>query len=337
MITAPNRADLHVAIVGAGVAGLACGQRLAQAGVRVSLFDKGRAPGGRCATRRAGAFAFDHGAQYATVTDARFRRVLADGEAAGALAPWPVRLERHGGGERDGRERWVGVPSMSALARHLGRGVAVRSGTRIAAVEGGAGRWRLRLEDGAVCEPFDIVVVAVPAPQAGLLLAASPMLAKRAGEAVLAPCWALMLAFAAPLPTDVAAAVVGEGVEQGLLAWICHDGGKPGRGDPEGAPPATWVAHASAAWSQRHLEAGAEDVAPALLAAFCDALGLDVPQPLHLSLQRWRYAKVEQALGEPCLYDPAMGVGACGDWCLGPRLEAAYLSGVAMAERVLAG
>ncbi|MEY3209703.1 MAG: hypothetical protein RIT28_184, partial [Pseudomonadota bacterium] len=27
--------------------------------------------------------------------------------------------------------------------------------------------------------------------------------------------------------------------------------------------------------------------------------------------------------------------GACGDWCVGPRVEAAYLSGVAMAGRVL--
>ena len=115
----------------------------------------------------------------------------------GALARWPVRLDR-----RDGPERWVGVPSMSALARHLGRGIAVHSGTRVVAVEGDGGRWRLRCDDGSARGPFDIVVVAVPAPQAGPLLAEAPALAARAGEALLAPCWALMLAFAAPLPTE---------------------------------------------------------------------------------------------------------------------------------------
>lgn len=328
MIATRNPTDPHVAIVGAGIAGLACGQRLTQAGVRVSLFDKGRAPGGRCATRRAGAFAFDHGAQYATATDAGFRAVLAHGEAGGAVAPWPLRL-----GGRDGPERWVGVPSMSALARHLGHGVAVRSATRVMAVEKDGGRWRLRCEDGAACGPFDAVVVAVPAPQAEPLLAASPALAARAGEAVLAPCWTLMLAFAATLPTPVAAAFV----DGGPLSWICHDGGKPGRGNRAGAPPAAWVAQASASWSQEHLEEAAADVAPALLAAFAEAVGLDLPRPVHLAVHRWRYARVERALGEPFLYDPATGIGACGDWCLGPRLEAAYLSGVAMAERVLAG
>jgi hypothetical protein len=332
MITAHHQANPHVAIVGAGIAGLACGKRLAGAGVRVSLFDKGRAPGGRCATRRAGPFAFDHGAQYATATDAGFRRMLAGGEATGVLAPWPVRLDG-----RDRPERWVGVPSMSALARHLGGELPVHTNTRITDVARDGRGWRLVGEDGAVLAPFDMVVVAVPAPQAGSLLAEAPVLAARAGEAVLAPCWALMLAFPAPLPTHVPAAFVQDGVEQGPLAWICHDGGKPGRGDPEGAPPPTWVAHASGAWSQRHLEAGAEEVAPVLLAAFGDALGLDAPQPVHLAAHRWRYAKVEHALGEPCLYDRDLGIGACGDWCLGPRLEAAYLSGVAMAERVLAG
>jgi predicted NAD/FAD-dependent oxidoreductase len=28
-------------------------------------------------------------------------------------------------------------------------------------------------------------------------------------------------------------------------------------------------------------------------------------------------------------------IGACGDWCLGSRIEAAFLSGNAMAERLV--
>lgn len=332
-----NPASRHVAIIGAGVAGLACGARLAGAGVRVSLFDKGRGPGGRCATRRAGPFAFDHGAQYATATDDRFRALLASGAAAGSAAVWRAAAERprrpHPPPE-DGRERWVGVPGMSALARHLGRNLEVRCGTRIITAQREDRRWRLLAEDGAAEGPFDILLVAVPSPQAGPLLAGAPALAARLGEAVLAPCWALMLGFAEPLPTNVAAA----SVEGEPLSWICHDGGKPGRGREGAGPPATtWVAHASPAWSREHLEDDGAAVAPVLLAAFADNLGIDVPPPVHLAAHRWRYARVERVLGEPCLYDGNLGIGACGDWCLGPRLEAAYLSGLALAERVMAG
>lgn len=110
-----------------------------------------------------------------------------------------------------------------------------------------------------------------------------------------------------------------------------------GRAAAGGAVPSTWVAHASVSWSRTHLEADAAEVAPALLEAFAEALGLDVPPPLHLAAHRWRFAKVETALGEPCLHDPGLGIGACGDWCVGPRVEAAFLSGLAMAERALAG
>ena len=43
----------RVAVVGAGIAGLAAARRLAAAGVEVTVFDKARRPGGRLATRRA--------------------------------------------------------------------------------------------------------------------------------------------------------------------------------------------------------------------------------------------------------------------------------------------
>jgi renalase len=56
-----------IAIIGAGIAGLACAQRLQDGGCSVTLFDKGRGAGGRMATRRVttpfGEIAFDHGAQ----------------------------------------------------------------------------------------------------------------------------------------------------------------------------------------------------------------------------------------------------------------------------------
>lgn len=51
---------------------------------------------------------------------------------------------------------------------------------------------------------------------------------------------------------------------------------------------------------------------------------------------RWRYARVATPLGSPCLVDDERGTGACGDWCLGSNIEAAFRSGQAMAETILA-
>jgi predicted NAD/FAD-dependent oxidoreductase len=51
----------HLAVIGSGIAGLSCATMLQQAGLEVSLFDKGRGRGGRMSTRRGGAWRPDIG------------------------------------------------------------------------------------------------------------------------------------------------------------------------------------------------------------------------------------------------------------------------------------
>ena len=61
----------HVAIIGAGMAGITAARTLLQAGLRVSVFEKSQGAGGRMATRETAYGGFDHGVQYFTVRDPR--------------------------------------------------------------------------------------------------------------------------------------------------------------------------------------------------------------------------------------------------------------------------
>ncbi len=108
-------AGATVGIIGAGMAGLACATRLADAGFAVTAFDKGRGPGGRMATRRAEVegrtVRFDHGAQYFTARDPAFADQVTRWQADGIVARWPAA----------GDDAWVGTPGMNApLARDGG-------------------------------------------------------------------------------------------------------------------------------------------------------------------------------------------------------------------------
>jgi len=67
----------RTAIVGAGMAGITAARTLAQAGHEVLLLDKHHSPGGRISTRLTEFGGFDHGAQFFTVTDERFKAALA--------------------------------------------------------------------------------------------------------------------------------------------------------------------------------------------------------------------------------------------------------------------
>jgi predicted NAD/FAD-dependent oxidoreductase len=326
----PSNPDtqLEVAVIGAGLSGLACAGSLADAGIRVQVFDKSRGPGGRMATRRQGDLRFDHGAQYFTVRDPRFRRQVEPWHADGLVARWPGTIAVVRNGEisfkDDSTERWVGVPGMSAICGRLASGLEVTYGSRIVQMERRDGRWRLRTDDGAEAGRFDAVVVSAPAPQTAALLAApAAHLAERAAEVDMAPCWAAMVSFSEPLGI----AFDGAFVEDSPLGWISRNNTKPGR-----PPNESWILHATPDWSRKHIEFDQDVAAQWLVDAFCEAVGRSLPQPASLTAHRWRFALPEKPLSEPCLFDPDLAIAACGDWAGGPRVEGAFLSGCAAAD-----
>jgi predicted NAD/FAD-dependent oxidoreductase len=50
---------------------------------------------------------------------------------------------------------------------------------------------------------------------------------------------------------------------------------------------------------------------------------------------KWTFATPLNPLPQRCLWDQDQRLGMAGDWCGGPRIEGAYLSGMALAEAAL--
>lgn len=308
---------MQIAIVGAGMAGLSCATRLAALGHEVALFDKGRGPGGRMATRRVEAggtlLRFDHGAQYFTARDPRFVEQVARWEREGVVARW----------DAAGEDAWVGTPAMNAPIKAMAGRHDVQFGTRIEQLLRDGDGWQLDGE-GAPDRRFDAVVVALPAEQAGPLLQqhASAM-GDLADTTRSAPCWTIMAAFEQRLSSEQDSIR-----HHGAIGWAARNNAKPGRGSAE-----CWVVQASPDWSREHLEDEATAVETALLDQLADAIGGPLPPRLAISAHRWRFARSDSA-GEEALWDAQQRIGVCGDWLLGPRVEAAYLSGLILAETV---
>jgi len=323
--------ERRIAVVGAGMAGVACAAALRQAGIHVDVFEKSRGLGGRIATRRRDSGSFDHGAQYVTARGTRFETLLRRLGEAGAVTEWQPQ------GQNDPEappaaldQPWfIGTPGMSAMVKPLAEGLPIHRGTRIAALERPNGHWHLTTTTGEKLEAFDAVAVTVPAPQASTLLAAHGGAFARIERAIMAPCWAAMMSFEKPIAgaDDVLRPT------SGPVAWAARNSAKPGR---NGGAAEAWVIHAGPAWSREHLENEPASVAQALLRAFGDVLGQSFPQPGHLSAHRWRYALCETPLQTPCLMGDDGTLGAAGDWCLGARVEAAYDSGWALGTRLAA-
>lgn len=308
-----------ILVIGAGMAGLACATRLAAAGREVALIDKGRGPGGRMAARRAEiggeTVSFDHGAQYFTARDPVFVEAVAGWEAAGAAARWP----------EAGEDAFVGTPGMNGPIRAMAGKVPVSWSVRATGLLREGDAWRV--EAGEETLTARTVLVAIPAEQAADLLAEpAPDLAGLAGEMVSEPCWAVMAGFAERL--DITADTFRR--EDGPIAWAARNSAKPGRTGAE-----NWVIHASTARSRELLEAEKEEVAERLLADFFVKSGAASARPLHLAAHRWLYAMPASLGGEAARYDAQARIGIAGDWLHSPRVEGAFLSGLALAKSVL--
>ena len=304
------------------MAGLACADALAERGLAVRLFDKGRGPGGRMSTRRMAVggctVAFDHGAQYVTARDPAFVAQMQRWEASGVAARWPAA----------GEDAWVGTPGMSAFVKAMAERHAVRWGCRVERIEHAADGWRLvgdELDEGG----FDAVVIAVPAEQvAALADPHAPEIAAAARASHSEPCYTVMAAFNAPLPApDILRA--GDGLSEGSpLGWATRNSAKPGRD----RQPEAWVLQATPDWSVAHLEEERDVITPALLTALSEALGTPLPSPTIATAHRWRYARAD-ARDDGALWNEDQRIGACGDWLMGPRVESAWLSGRALRVR----
>jgi len=336
--------------VGGVVAGLACATRLAAGGKMVTLFERSHRVGGRVSTRVAGDLSFNHGAQFASARDSGFAALLDGLRDEDAAVPWPAA----------GAGRWTGAPFMSAVPAAMGRraaavGVDIVLQATVAALVPEPDGWRVALAgvaagasglrnagEGAVA-----VVLAVPAPGAvRLLRTVAPQVAARLADVTMAPCWTLMLGFAGRVE---APDVLRPGT--GPVSWASRDSARPGAppmaghvgaagalgvaGD-SGVPGCVerWVVQAGPTWSRAWLERSADEVGAELLHAFAGLVG-GLPATVHGAATLWREARTEQALGEPCVWDVTSGLGLCGDWCLGARVEAAWASGDALAARIL--
>lgn len=307
----------RVAVVGAGVAGLMCAASLRAQGVEVTVLDKGRAAGGRLATRRAPEGTFDHGAQFLTLRDPRMQAHRARWSEAGAIVPWFDDALR-------GRE------GMSSLARHLAEGLDVRCDTAVTRIARAGDGWELHTAQGEVWSA-EVVVLTAPVPQSlALVDAGGVRLAAGARAALDAVTYARCLTglFLGDWPETLGA----QGVlrtEGEVLGWLASNRAKGVSAEP------TLTAQATAAWSAAHWGEDDATILDALARELRARAGIEA---VSVALKRWRYARPTVLLDGPIVHrEGAATLVFTGDAFdrEGARVEGAALAGLAAAGRVL--
>lgn len=315
---------MKIAILGCGVAGLSAARELRRNGIEAVLFDKSRGVGGRMSTRYADAWEFDHGAQYFTIQDAEFQAEIDAAIDAGAVSKWDAKalyLKAGSLSADTGRARYVGAPRMNSLPKYWAEGLNVNLGRRVASVTKD-GTWTLTFEDGSSETGFDGVISTLPPAQTEKILPSNFSKTASVEAAQMHVCFCLMVGLSEPINPGWETLRV----KDLPIDWIAINNAKPGRSQDVG----TIVVHSEAAWSDENAETDRDRVQAVMLKAASALLGLPLEKAPHIALHRWLYASNKSSPDVACLKGD--GLVVAGDWCLGGRVQGAWLSGRAAAQ-----
>jgi renalase len=324
-----------IVVVGAGLSGLIAARMLEENGHASVVFDKAQSVGGRMATRRltghAGTVAMlDHGAQFFTARSTEFQAEVDRWMSLGIAREWC----RGFGATQDGYPRYCAPDGMNAIAKHLASSVRTAVSTTVRSVRSDGDQLVVATVDGVdhVCRA---VLLTPPVPQSLALCDNGPLVLPRderhALEAVrYARCMALLVTvnqsglIGAPgglqltADTDASFSFIADNQSKGVSA----------------TPALTF--HANDAFSEVHYDDPDEELV-ALLVSVAQPY-LKRAEVVAVEVKRWRFARPTVTHPQHCLAvhpTPSTSLVFAGDAFGEARVEGAYLSGLAAAQRLI--
>lgn len=317
---------LDVVVIGAGIAGLTCARQLQQAGYRVVVVEKSRGVGGRSATRRLeGTFA-DHGLRYLQAQGEHSQRLIEVMQRHNLLTIWFD-------------QAYIAPAGMNRVGKFLARDLEIRFNQRVVAIALLPNQtWQIQFEASHSSLQAKALVVAIPAPQALILL--EPLKERIPEKAIAAlrsvhfdPCLTVIAGYPREKQAELnslpwKSQTLSNHPE---LAWIGLDSSK----HPHPQQP-VFVLHSSPILAQQHFDD--EDVQPVGYSMLAAAAKLLIPwldRPTFMQVHRWRYAFPKQSLSLDYLSCEPLKLLCCGDWCGGNLVESALQSGLAAGDALI--
>ncbi|TVP58679.1 MAG: FAD-dependent oxidoreductase [Halomonadaceae bacterium] len=311
----------HVAIIGSGIAGLSLAIGLQTMGIKVSLLDKSRGPGGRLSSKRVPGGSVDIGAQYFTIRNPRFQQFLDQYAGTESYRKWtPVLFyEQEPGLPQPFQvaERYVGVPRMTGVSRALSQHVEPTYQLRVDRVEQMQQQWQITDDQQNMVGCYDAVVITAPPEQTRELTRTLPVVQQGLTGFAMEPTWTVALLFSQPLSL----AFDGMSLKDSVLGWVARDASKPERDSGE-----WWVLHATSTWSAAHQDDSPEQVIAAMIQAFAERFNHG-QTAVEVISHRWLYARPARGCpqsGFLSFHQDRLAV--CGDWLNGGRVEGAWES-----------
>ena len=325
-------AKKSIAIIGAGLSGLTVFHKLRNA-ADITIFEKSTKVGGRISVRVSRNFEFDHGAQFFTAKDKNFRSFLKPFIDCEVVKQWNARFAEINGSQIEFQSKWgsefphyIGTPAMNSFLDSLSHNAQLIFETKVEGIKPHDDLWELYDNDHKSLGCYDWVISAVPAPQTNEIFPRVFDFWDTLSEIKMSSCFSLMLGFGEPIELGFDAAIV----KNSDISWISLNSSKPDRmGNP------SVLVHSSNEWADQNIDMEPKKASDHLLDTLSNTIDLPFETLAFKNIKLWRYANVTKQKNDRVFLDIENKLGACGDWCIQGRVEAAFQSGEKIARELL--
>lgn len=346
-----------VAIIGAGVSGLAAAHVLQDAGHTVTLFEKTSSVGGRATTRQRNGFTYDCGAQYIKggnpVTDSLITgRYLLPDLIDIAKPVWIFDKEGHiqqGDPLQNADPKWNYRSGLIALPDQMAQGLHIRMKTPIYHIEQTATGWALFTTADHLLGTFNQLLITIPAPQAAELIEkcrhsiypiSDPThtdLRKKISSTLRTASYNPLISVAlgyTPTPQTRPYYALVNTDKAHPISWLAWEHEK----SPERVPPNTGllIAQMAPQYSRDFWHTSDEEIISGVAHLVANLLDEPLNTPVFKDIQRWQYALPATKADATQLNTRTLPVGLafCGDAFVGGRVHLALEHGTIAAYQL---
>lgn len=312
-------------IIGAGICGLTIGKALTSSSTSFKIFEKSRAYGGRVATRRINGQSVDHGAQYFTVSNPKFRDFVKEYEELGIIKQWASKFNVWDGQklmfEGQATPRYICPKGFTDLPKELAKVIPVSREIKITEANQENGVWKL-LTDTSLEIEADKIISTAPLHQTLDLF--SDYLAEeqinKLNNIQYDACLSVILVY------ENTKHIPWKGIfwnTGNVLSWVANDSSKRINSNYS-----VIVAQCQPEFSKKYFDSSEEEVVNLITNELKQVLPSWIDNPTESQVKKWRYSKANSYLGEPYLEAADGKLILTGDWCLESKIESAFVCGL---------
>jgi renalase len=324
--------DKRIAIIGAGIAGLATARVLHNAGVQASIFEKSRGVGGRVNSRFVNeTYLFDTGATSIAPRGKSIQRVILDELPTEDLIKIDRPIYTHmnlkpaKGDQSRMTDRYVYSNGIAQLPKLLSQGLDIRLDHEIDSITKKEGEfivWE---------EAYDAVVLTAPIPQTARLLWTMDE-NRPLANSLYRPCLSLLFGFDAELP-DVPYHALLDVEQLHPVTWVSLESVKSPNRAPDGK--STLVLQMSARFSLENYQKSDQWLIETGLQFTKQLFGASFAEAEVAMVKKWKYSQ-PTGLGKfEAINIPGSNLLVASDGILGARIEDAYECGVRVANLII--